>query len=39
MVMEIFVMDGPAASLDALGALMAALQTAPLQPDTEKAGE
>ena len=38
MVMEIFVMDGSTASLDALGALMAAVQTAP-QPVTEKTGE
>ena len=39
MAMEIFVKDGPTASLDALGALMAALQTAPLRPNPEKAGE
>jgi quercetin dioxygenase-like cupin family protein len=39
MAMEIFVKDSPAASLDALGALMAALQSAPLRPDTEEAGE
>ena len=39
MAMEIFVKDGPTAGLDALGALMAALQTAQLRPDTEEAGE
>jgi len=36
MAMEIFVKDGPTASLDALGALMAALQTAPLQPSQSR---
>jgi hypothetical protein len=39
MAMEIFVKDGPTASLDSLRALMAALQTAPLRTDSEKAGE
>jgi mannose-6-phosphate isomerase-like protein (cupin superfamily) len=38
MAMEIFVKDGPTASLDALGAIMAALQTAPLRINPGKAG-
>ncbi len=39
MAMEIFVKDGPTASLGSLGALTAALQMAPLRTDSEKAGE
>ena len=39
MAMEIFVKDGPTASLDSLGALAAALQTTPLRTDSKKAGE
>ncbi len=39
MAMEIFVKDGPTASLDALGAMMAALQTAPLRTNPEKTGQ
>jgi quercetin dioxygenase-like cupin family protein len=39
MAMEIFVKDGPTASLDALGAMMAALQMAPLQTNPGKAGQ
>ena len=39
MVMEIFVKDGSTASLDALGSLVAELQTAPLRVEAEKAGE
>lgn len=38
MAMEIFVKDGPTASLDALGAMMAALQTAP-RTNPEKTGQ
>ncbi len=39
MAMEIFVKDGPTASLDARGALMAALRTAPLKTGSQKTGE